>query len=299
MNPKPVPKPSKLIPPDRLLNLPKVETPTLPMFLEIWQETLDWQPNHTQLERFQALYAIILAGNHLLNLTRITEPEEFWEKHLWDSLRGIRSFLPTEGTEDGEQGIGNRRQETGDRRQETEAVSPSSLSPAPLTVIDIGTGAGFPGIPVAIARPDWQITLLDSTHKKIQFLNQLLELLQLTNGQTLVDRVEAVGQSLDHRAAYDLALVRAVASTSVCAEYALPLLKVDGLAILYRGQWSEVEAEQLKSVVQQLGGTLERVEAFQTPLTGGDRHCLYLRKVTPTPAEFPRMVGIAVQKPLT
>jgi 16S rRNA (guanine527-N7)-methyltransferase len=237
----------------------------LPELNAIWRQTLNWQPSIEQQRQFQQLYEGIREGNQRLNLTRITQPEEFWEKHLWDSLRGIARFL-----------------------QES----------VPYKAIDIGTGAGFPGLPVAIAQPNWSITLLDSTRKKMDFLNFLLDTLKLSNAHTLVGRVEAIGQEKKYRENYDLALVRAVAEAGVCAEYALPLLKLGGVAVLYRGQWTDAERRSLQPVASLLGGTIEHIEAFSTPLTGGERHCLYLRKVFPTPEQFPRAIGIPVQKPL-
>jgi 16S rRNA (guanine527-N7)-methyltransferase len=280
------------------------QPPMLPEMRELWQQTLAWQPTEIQQARFQQLYAQILAGNHQLNLTRITEPTEFWEKHLWDSLRGVRQFF---------QGSGVRGQGSGEEREDAEnSVQPSTFNlqpspphPAPHTshsipirAIDIGTGTGLPGVAVAIAQPSWHVTLLDSTRKKIQFLDHLLEVLEIPNGNTLVDRVEAIGQQASHRQTYDIALVRAVAAAPICAEYALPLLKLNGLAILYRGQWTAAETTALEPVAKLLGGTIEAIEAFKTPLTEGDRHCLYLRKTAPTPSEFPRAVGIPTQKPL-
>ncbi len=240
---------------------------TLPALLDLWQETLHWQPNPLQQSQFQSLYQQILQGNRQFNLTRITEPEEFWEKHLWDSLRGIASL-------------------------------PLTPDPASLKVLDIGTGAGFPGLPIAFAHPTWSLTLLDSTRKKINFLNQVRDELSLQQVQTLCDRVEALGQNLRYRATYDLALIRAVSAASVCAEYALPLVKVGGLAILYRGHWHTEETAALAPILEQLGATLETVDTFLTPLTGGERTCLYLRKTAPTPPQFPREIGMPTQKPL-
>jgi len=255
--------------------------------------------------------------------------------------------------------------------------------PSPLSVIDIGTGAGFPGIPVAIAFPDATVTLLDSTRKKIAFIDSMLVALKLSNAKTWVERVEQIGQQRQHRGAYDVALLRAVAPATVCAEYALPLLSANGLAILYRGQWTADEETALEGAIAQLGGRLEHVAQFTTPLSqsqlerveqigqqrqhrgaydvallravapatvcaeyalpllsanglailyrgqwtadeetalegaiaqlGGrlehvaqfttplsqsQRHCLYLRKVAPTPGQFPRAVGVPSQLPL-
>ncbi len=236
---------------------------------EIWQKTLNWQPNEQQREQFQQLYELILEGNRQLNLTRITEPQEFWEKHLWDSLRGIAP----------------------------EGKLIASLE-AGASVIDIGTGAGFPGIPVAIAAPNCTITLLDSTRKKITFIDTVLKALALGNSKTLIARAEEIGLQRQHRQMYDIALIRAVGTASACAEYALPLLKQNGLAVIYRGNWIESEQTALQRAVNQLGGAIESIEQFTTPLSHSVRHCLYLRKVTSTPGNFPRAVGVPMQNPL-
>lgn len=165
-------------------------------------------------------------------------------------------------------------------------------------MIDIGTGAGFPGIPIAIASANCKITLLDSTRKKVTFIEKILTTLGLSNIKTLVGRVEEIGQQRQHRQSYDVATIRAVGSASVCAEYALPLLKVGGLAVIYRGNWTEEETTDLQNAVAQLGGIIAAIEQFTTPLSDSIRHCLYLRKVAATPANFPRAVGIPTQKPL-
>ncbi|MCM0590087.1 MAG: 16S rRNA (guanine(527)-N(7))-methyltransferase RsmG [Gloeotrichia echinulata IR180] len=241
----------------------------LPKMAEIWEQTLNWQPTHQQQLQFQQLYELILAGNSQLNLTRITEPQEFWEKHLWDSLRGIApkmQFIP--------------------------------VLEAGGSVIDIGTGAGFPGVPIAITLPNCTITLLDSTRKKVNFIDKILTTLALTNAKTLIGRSEEIGQERQHRQNYDMALIRAVGTASVCAEYALPLLKKGGLAVIYRGNWTDEETTALENAVPQLGGVIELIEQFTTPLSDSIRHCLYVRKIANTPANFPRAVGVPTQKPL-
>ena len=241
------------------------DTPLLPEMASLWQSTLNWQPTGEQQYQFQRLYELILQGNLQLNLTRITDPVEFWEKHLWDSLRGIVSLLKDEDKID-----------------------------SSFKVIDIGTGAGFPGIPVAIALTGATVTLLDSTRKKITFLETLLAELTLKNVTTLTGRAEIVGKQPQHRQSYNIALVRALGPASACAEYALPLLKLGGLAILYRGHWTDGETEALQSAVEPLGGVIESVEGFTTPLSDSVRHCLYLQKVAQIP-DAPRLAGVPIQ----
>jgi 16S rRNA (guanine527-N7)-methyltransferase len=268
--------------------------PPLPEMTAQWQQTLNWQPTAAQAAQFQLLYDLILAGNAQLNLTRITALEEFWEKHLWDSLRGIARFLPQPAD------LADPHEVPPPNPTFFHPDSPTPPLPhQPFRAIDIGTGAGFPGIPMAIVQPTWKVTLLDSTRKKMQFLEGVLESLGLDNARTWVDRVESLGHDLHHRQRYDLAVVRAVAGATVGAEYALPLVKLGGLVVLYRGQWTAAEETALNWAVQELGGTIEAIEGFKIPLTEGERHCLYLRKVASTPADYPRMIGIPTQKPLT
>ncbi|MDX2097142.1 MAG: 16S rRNA (guanine(527)-N(7))-methyltransferase RsmG [Leptolyngbyaceae cyanobacterium bins.59] len=220
---------------------------SLPDLTPSWQETLGWQPTPEQQQQFQTLYDLILEGNQRLNLTRILEPTDFWEKHLWDSLRGIKPFLATSHS-------------------------------ASWKAIDIGTGAGFPGVPIALVRPEWSITLLDGTRKKIDFLRTLTEKLGLTNVQALHGRAEQVNQNKPQQNAYDLALLRAVGPVTECAQYALPFLKKNGVAVLYRGQWTAEETETLETALDRLGGALESVDAFTTPLSHSIRHCLHIKK---------------------
>lgn len=250
----------------------------LPLNLNCWQQTLHWQPHPVQQGMLQQLYAEIVAANRSLNLTRITDPQDFWEKHLWDSLLGLYPWLG----------------------EEAAAGVPDWITGAAIQqVIDIGTGGGFPGLPAAIARSDWQVTLLDATRKKIAFLADLSQRLGLDQVTAIADRAEALGHHPQHRQRYDLALIRAVGPASVCAEYALPLLQVGGVAVLYRGQWSEAEATTLQRVVPCLGGEEIWVFPSTTPYTQGVRHCVFIQKGKPTPDSFPRSTGVPSKQPLT
>lgn len=250
----------------------------LPAMLDTWQKTFHWQPNDQQLEQFSQLYEAIIEGNKQQNLTRITEPQDFWEKHLWDSLLGVAPLLFPEIAiaELNQQDIANTN----------------------LKLIDIGTGAGFPGLPIAIANPDWSITIVDSTRKKINFALATSTQLQLQNVRGLIARAEDLGKQKIYREQYDLALIRAVGQPSVCAEYILPFVKVGGFAILYRGHWQESDTADLETVVELLGCSTKYIHQTQTPLSDSVRNCLYIYKHTTTPKKFPRSVGVPNQKPL-
>ncbi|MBE9158586.1 16S rRNA (guanine(527)-N(7))-methyltransferase RsmG [Nodosilinea sp. LEGE 06152] len=241
----------------------------LPFNGDRWQSSLQWQPTDPQQQRFQQLYEAILAANQQVNLTRITTPEDFWEKHLWDSLQGVAPWL-----------------------------SDPQASATGLKVVDIGTGGGFPGLPVALVFPHWAIALMDATRKKLTALESVCESLGIANVSFLPQRAEQVAHQPTHREAYDLALLRAVGPVNTCAEYALPLLKPEGQAILYRGQWSSEEEAGLKAILPRLGGKLRSVRSQTTPLTQGVRHNVVLTKVERTPDKFPRLPGIPAKTPL-
>jgi 16S rRNA (guanine527-N7)-methyltransferase len=240
----------------------------LPLMLEEWQATTAWQPSSTQLLQFQNLFDLVCLANKSLNLTRILEPVDFWEKHLWDSLQPI-------------------------------LTKPDLQGALAAKVIDLGTGGGFPGLPIAIAYPDWAVTVMDSTAKKISFIESGLATLELTNVQTVVDRTESLARNPLHRDTYQLATIRAVAEATVCAEYAVPFLSIGGTAILYRGRWSEEETSALTSAVEQLGAKITEISSYATPLSQGERHCIYIQKELPTSTKFPRAVGTPSQKPLS
>jgi 16S rRNA (guanine527-N7)-methyltransferase len=251
----------------------------LPNPTELWLSTLGWQPDADQQNAFQDLHEALIRANQQVNLTRITSAEDFWEKHLWDSLQGIAPWLVEEskgGTSFAED-------------------APSSDA---FKVVDIGTGGGFPGLPVALVLPQWQVSMLDSTRKKIAALESMVKTLGLTNVHLLAERAEQVGHQPTYREAFDLALIRAVGPTNTCAEYALPLVKPGGRVVLYRGQWEPGEEQDLKAVLPQLGGQLLSVRRAETPMTHGVRHYVEIQKTGRTPDAFPRLPGVPAKSPL-
>ena len=227
-----------------------LEISQLPIHQSIWQETLTWSPTDSDYRLFQQLYRQILIVNQHLNLTRITEPADFWEKHLWDSLAGIIPLIENQ----------------------------TLTADTSLKFLDIGTGAGFPGIPISICFPNWHVCLLDSKQKKINFLNQLTQELALNNTETVAARAEALSKTQSHRKHYDVVTIRAVSNPVQCLKYALPLLKIGGIVILYRGHWYQEEQTELERVGKELGAKIDNVVAKHTPISQSVRHWVYLQK---------------------
>ncbi|BAQ65632.1 16S rRNA (guanine(527)-N(7))-methyltransferase RsmG [Geminocystis sp. NIES-3709] len=235
----------------------------LPTYEQLWKKTTNWTPSAENLKLWQELYNEILEANKYLNLTRITTPEEFWEKNLWDSLAPILEY------------------DLKDKK-----------------IIDIGTGGGFPGLPISIVFPDAKLTLMDSVAKKINFIKEVAKKLNLTNIDTLVDRAEVIGQDQNYRKQYDFALIRAVAEISVCLEYSLPLLKIGGITILYRGNLTEEEKIKIDEITHKLGGKVVKITNQNTPIQNHHRHCIYIEKVKLTSKKYPREVGKPTKFPL-
>jgi 16S rRNA (guanine527-N7)-methyltransferase len=226
------------------------------------QLQLNLTPQHA--EAF-ARYAQALADwNEKINLTAITRLEEVEVRHFLDSLT-IAAALPLH---------------------------------AGMKVIDVGTGAGFPGIPLQIVYPDLKMTLLEATGKKIVFLDHIITLLSLPNTRTLKARAEEAGNMPPHRQAYDLALARAVARLPILLEYLLPLLKIGAICVAMKGKTAEAEAGDSTHALQVLGGRIQKIEAFQLPDVDETHHLVLIEKVAPTPAGYPRRPGLPNQNPL-
>ncbi len=201
------------------------------------------------IEDFSLYTDLILEYNKVMNLTAITDREEMKVKHYLDSLLG-EEFLEKNST-----------------------------------VIDVGSGAGFPAIPLKIYRNDLKITMLDSLNKRVNFLKTVVEKLDLKDINTIHSRAEEAGQS-DMRESYDCAIARAVADMAILAEYSLPLVRVGGKFVAYKGKVDE-ELANAEKAIRILGGEIESVTKKTLP-DGSERSIVVMRKKTPTPKKYPR-----------
>ena len=235
------------------------------------------------LRAFQIYYHELGVWNQRVNLTTVTGLEEVQVKHFLDSLSCLLA-LPAPGIAESALVLPN--------------VVPLSSKETPLLCIDIGTGAGFPGVPLKIMRPALRLTLLDSSRKKITFLKHLVRCLGLTDVQLLWKRAEEVGQDEQHRERYDIALARAVADLTVLAEYCLPLCRKGGCFVAQKGARIEQELENAKPAIEILGGKLREAKTLHLPGLKEPRSLVVIDKLRETPTKYPRRPGVARKRPL-
>lgn len=217
-----------------------------------------------QLDAFETFAAELLAWNRRLNLTRITNPLEIVTKHFLDSL----SVWP----------------------------ALSDLPPT-LSLIDVGSGAGFPGLPLKIARPSLRLTLLESTAKKTRFLQHMVDVLTLKGVLVVTARAEEAGRRA-HRERHDAAVARAVAAMPVLAEYTLPLIKVGGRVVVQKGQDPTPEVQAAANALGILGGRVRQVIPVNIAGLSGQRHLIVIKKIKSTPVQYPRRPGLPAKKPI-
>lgn len=215
-----------------------------------------------KIQKFYDYMNLLVEWNKKINLTAITEEKDIILKHFVDSLTVLKYIKENK------------------------------------SIVDVGTGAGFPGIPLAIMNDSLKITLVDSLNKRINFLNEVCNKIKLKNTKAIHSRAEEFGQDNNYRESYDIAISRAVSNLTVLAEYLLPLVKVGGKIICMKGPDIEEELKQAKSAIDILGGKFERCDNFCLPKSDISRNIIIINKIKETPKKYPRKAGTPVKTPL-
>lgn len=215
-----------------------------------------------QIEKFFDYMNLLLEWNEKINLTAITEPEDIILKHFVDCAT-ILKYIKDEDK-----------------------------------IIDIGTGAGFPGIPLKILNEKLDITLMDSLNKRINFLNEIINKLDLKNIVAIHARAEESARNKGYREKFDIATSRAVANLSTLSEYMLPFVKKNGMVISMKGSNIEEEVKNAKKAIKILGGEIEKIDNFNLANTNNIRNIITIKKVVKTPKEFPRKAGKPSKEPI-
>ena len=227
-------------------------------------EALEITLTEKQIEQFLIYYEMLVEWNEFMNLTAITEYDEVMKKHFIDSISLIKAYDVTNSAK----------------------------------VIDVGTGAGFPGLALKIAYPNFQVTLLDSLNKRIQFLNEVIDKLQLDGVETIHGRAEDFAKAGKLRETFDLCVSRAVANLSTLSEYCLPFVKVGGQFISYKSEKITEEMSAAENAIKLLGGKVKDQVEFTLPESDIYRNLFVIEKVKETPKKFPRKAGLPSKEPL-
>jgi len=220
-----------------------------------------------QIKKFSRFLELLIQWNQEINLTSLKTPREIIIKHFLDSIscvKIINRYIDIEG----------------------------------ISVIDVGAGAGFPGIPIKIICPSIRLSLLEARKKKAVFLEKIIGEMNFQQVEILNGRAETFGKGVDYRERYDIAISRAVAHLNVLSEYCLPLIRLEGLFVAQKGRSYKEETEKSLKTVQVLGGKLIGVENVLIPFINQERYLLVIKKIKDTPQEYPRKVGLPQKRPL-
>ena len=230
--------------------------------LEKYLNAISIKLEEKQIKQFYDYMNLLIEWNKKINLTAIIEPKEIILKHFVDSLT-VSKYINEKST-----------------------------------LIDVGTGAGFPGIPLKILRNNIKITLVDSLNKRIRFLDEVIEKLNLDNIKTVHGRAEEIGRNKEYREKFDYATSRAVANTATLSEYLIPLVKINGKCIYMKGPDTNEELKNGKKAISVLGGNIVNKEEFGLPYSDIKRTIIIIEKVKNTPTKYPRKAGTPSKEPI-
>lgn len=254
-----------------------------------------------QDEQFLKFYELLVEWNSFMNLTAITEFDEVMKKHFLDSMsfvHYVKNYYCTTNNEITKVSknidIVSDDKSAGAHKK----FDCSYLSQLKFTMIDVGTGAGFPGIPLAILFPEAKFTLMDSLNKRIKFLNEVIFQLGLTNVETIHSRAEDLARNAKYREQYDYVVSRAVANLSTLSEYCLPFVKPTGNFVSYKSERLSEELVAAEKAISILGGTVKDQIDFQLPESDIYRNLLIIEKIKPTSKKYPRKAGLPSKEPL-
>lgn len=231
-------------------------------FYNAVKEKVGIELSELQKEQYRKYYDLVVEWNQKINLTAITEEDEFYTKHFFDSI-SLAFYKDYSNIE---------------------------------SICDVGSGAGFPSIPLKILYPNLKVTIVDSLNKRIKFLNLVKDELGLSNCNFVHARAEEFGQNKEYRESFEIVTARAVARLNVLAELCLPLVKKDGYFLSLKAQKAEEETKEAINAIKLLGGKLEQDLEFD--IEGEERHILEIRKAKETPNKYPRKAGTPNKKPL-
>ena len=231
-------------------------------FYDAVKEKVGIELSELQKEQYRKYYDLVVEWNQKINLTAITEEDEFYTKHFFDSI-SLAFYKDYSNIE---------------------------------SICDVGSGAGFPSIPLKILYPNLKVTIVDSLNKRIKFLNLVKDELGLTDCNFVHARAEEFGQNKEYRESFEIVTARAVARLNVLAELCLPLVKKDGYFLSLKAQKAEEETKEAINAIKILGGKLEQDLEFD--IEGEERHILEIRKAKETPNKYPRKAGTPNKKPL-
>lgn len=236
-------------------------------------EALHITLSDSQVEQFVTYYELLVEKNLIMNLTAITDFNEVLKKHFIDSLSLVKI-------------------------SDLDSRYFLNFSDQEFSLIDIGTGAGFPGIPLKIAFPNLKVTLMDSLNKRVDFLNEVIDVLKLDEINVIHGRAEDYAKPDKLREKYDLCVSRAVANLSTLSEYCLPYVKIGGRFISYKSEKAADEIKESEYAIGILGGQIEKQIDFKLPDSDIYRNLVVVEKVSETPSGYPRKAGTASKKPL-